>query len=513
MMDISEQVRLQQEREVAFETLTTLLESIPADVYVSDFESYEILYTNKHMQESFGEELTGTICFQSFRGETKACEHCTNDLLLDAEGLPTGTHTWDGYNQLTGRWYLNFDQAIRWVDGRMVRLQIATDITDLKQSESALRESEARYRAVLEAQPDLMFLLSDGGIHMDYYASSPDRLFVSPDRFIGKGVEETLPAEVSKVYMKFIKETLATNQTQAFEYQLNFTDGPRYYDCRMVKGGTNQVLAIVREITERVKAEVALRDYSERLEEMVEARTQELKETQEKLIRQERLAVLGELAGGVGHELRNPLGVITNAIYYINMALPEVDSKVRKYLQLIETEAKNAARIISDLLNFARVESVERMPARIPEVIVEIMEQYPAPEGMVSRVDIPEDLPQVYIDINQIKQVLINLVTNAYQAMSSQTSNDHEEVVENELLISASSQGDQVRLTIADTGHGIAPNNMRKIFEPLFTTKVKGIGLGLAISKKLVEANGGRIELDKHVETGAAFNIFLPKHE
>ena len=115
----------------------------------------------------------------------------------------------------------------------------------------------------------------------------------------------------------------------------------------------------IRDITERKQAEQKLAQYSEHLEEMVEARTSELREAQEKLVRQEKLAVLGQLAGGVGHELRNPLAVINNAIYYLKLMGANGNEKVKEYLGIIETETHTAEKIITDLLDFARIKSVD----------------------------------------------------------------------------------------------------------------------------------------------------------
>jgi signal transduction histidine kinase/ActR/RegA family two-component response regulator len=120
----------------------TVLESIEATVYVADMQTHEILFMNRKMIESFGRDMTGETCWAVFRGETKPCPHCTNDELMDENGKPTGVHVWQDINPITRRWYINHDRAIEWVDGRYVRLQIATDITQLKEMEKKLRQSQ-----------------------------------------------------------------------------------------------------------------------------------------------------------------------------------------------------------------------------------------------------------------------------------------------------------------------------------------------------------------------------------
>ena len=254
---------------------------------------------------------------------------------------------------------------------------------------------------------------------------------------------------------------------------------------------------------DRKRAEQKVKEYSERLEEMVEERTCELRKAQEKLLLQEKLAVLGQLAGGVGHELRNPLGVINTSIYYLKMVQPDASEKVRQHLAMIEHEVQNADKIISDLLDFARVISSDRQLVSVSELVKHTLERYPLPGMVKGTLDIPVDLPLVFADPRQLEQVLGNLTVNACQAMQEG----------GQLIISAIKIKEQIAITVKDTGTGITPENLLKIFEPLFTTKVKGIGLGLPVSKKLVEANGGRIEVNSQVGLGSTFTVYLPAQD
>ncbi len=254
---------------------------------------------------------------------------------------------------------------------------------------------------------------------------------------------------------------------------------------------------------DRKRAEQKVKEYSERLEEMVEERTRELRQAQEKLLLQEKLAVLGQLAGGVGHELRNPLGVINTSIYYLKMVQPDASEKVRQHLDMIEHEVQNADKIISDLLDFARVVSSDRQPVSVSELVKHTLERFPLPGTVKGMLDIPVELPLVFADPRQLEQVLGNLTVNACQAMPGG----------GKLTISAVKMDKLVAITLKDTGTGITPENLSKIFEPLFTTKVKGIGLGLPVSRKLVEANGGRIEVNSQVGLGSTFTVYLPAQD
>ena len=125
----------------AHERFLTVLDSIDAHIYVADMTTYEILFMNAKMKQDFGQDLTGRICWSVFRGEAAPCSHCTNDELVDTEGRPTDVCVWQGQNPITGKWYINYDRAIQWVDGRIVRIQIAMDITQMKAMETELRQA------------------------------------------------------------------------------------------------------------------------------------------------------------------------------------------------------------------------------------------------------------------------------------------------------------------------------------------------------------------------------------
>jgi signal transduction histidine kinase len=260
----------------------------------------------------------------------------------------------------------------------------------------------------------------------------------------------------------------------------------------------------------RVKiAEQRLREYSEHLEEAVKERTRELCDAQEQLVRHEKLAVLGQMASSVGHELRNPLAVINSSVYYLKLVQPDADDMIKKHLGIIEKEVWNSEKIITDLLDFARIKSVDRKAVSVSDLIRQTLERFPAPESVEVTLEIPTDLPRIFVDPRQMIQVLGNITVNAYQAMKDSgklTVSSRQSSVKAGSLIT----DNWILITVKDSGVGIPPENMRKLFEPLFTTKTKGIGLGLAVSKKLTEANGGRIEVESEAGVGSTFTVWLP---
>lgn len=228
----------------------------------------------------------------------------------------------------------------------------------------------------------------------------------------------------------------------------------------------------------------------------------QLQEVQAELVRQEKLSILGQLSGSVGHELRNPLGVMSNAVYYLQMVLTDADETTKEYLGIIKKEIDNCLRIITDLLDFARTRPPKRTLAAVPGLVSQSLGKCAVPENIAIVLHLSDILPKVNVDPLQMEQVLQNIITNAIQAMPGGGTLT--------IIGTENPEAGLVRLSISDTGEGISPENRRKLFQPLFTTKARGIGLGLVVCKNLVAANGGRIEVKSAPSEGTTFTVVLP---
>lgn len=245
-----------------------------------------------------------------------------------------------------------------------------------------------------------------------------------------------------------------------------------------------------------------------RLERLLEERTEKLRAAEESLARKEKLALIGQLASGIGHEIRNPLGVMANAIYYLDAVLPETKPEVREYMNILNRQIKLSSKIVNDLLDFSRATPAQREHVALPG-LVESRVQRLALNGTAVETDIPPDLPYVDVDPVHAGQVIDNLLINALQAMEPADGNGSE--AHARVRLRARETGDGfVRLEVSDSGPGIPPENIAKIFEPLFTTKARGFGLGLALSKSLAQANGGDLALVSEAGEGATFALTLP---
>ena len=394
------------------------------------------------------------------------------------------------------------------------RVAAIRDITERKRVEAALLKSEEKYRSFVDTATDLMIITDKNGTFTDVNKAMIEILGYSREELTGMHITQIITEEAQENdfkpnWGKFIEDGKINLDTTFLTKNGDEIPGElKAIAVFDVSGNIVGSRAVISDLTERVQAEEELKKHRDHLEELVTERTQELHDTQDKLIRHERLAALGQMAGGIGHELRNPLSIITNAIYYLKMTLPDVNEKTAKYLEMIDSETRSAAKIISDLLDFARVKVSEHEDVSISELISDMLTKHPPPTNVEVNIHIPNDLPSIYIDPAQIVQVLVNLFANAYQAMPD----GGDLTVTSEQSIVPSLQS-SFFIAISDTGVGIPPENMEKIFEPLFTTKDKGIGLGLVISKILVEANNGSIKVESMIGEGTTFTLLFPAEE
>ncbi len=261
----------------------------------------------------------------------------------------------------------------------------------------------------------------------------------------------------------------------------------------------------LREKTEElVETNEELSKLSGTLERRVEARTRELRAAQEELVSKERLAIMGQMASVVGHEIRNPLAVINNSIFYIKTKLGKagkLDQKLERHVSIIESEVKQAGSIISEILNYSRARELKLEITSLNHFIHELLTVYPFPPHIKVSTAYDESNPVVNIDQDEFRQAIRNLIGNGIEVMpESGTISIATGVVDNRW----------VQVDIGDSGAGIPQEVVDKIFTAFFTTKARGTGLGLAVVKKMIDRVNGRVKVDSEVGKGTVFHLFIP---
>jgi len=255
-----------------------------------------------------------------------------------------------------------------------------------------------------------------------------------------------------------------------------------------------QLIESLREARKQLEA------YTELLEKKVEERTAELKKSQEQLLKAQRLAVIGELAGMVGHDLRNPLTSIAGAEYYLKKRLSlEANSKIKEMIELIERNIAYSNKIINDLLDYSREIELELTHRNPKSMVREALSLVTIPKN-VQVIDLTKSNPRLRVDVEKIKRAFVNIIKNAVEAMPKG----------GKLTIKTKKVLDNLEIVFSDTGVGMPKRTLEKLWTPLFTTKAKGMGFGLPICKRFVEAHGGSIHIESVYGKGTTITISFP---
>ena len=267
------------------------------------------------------------------------------------------------------------------------------------------------------------------------------------------------------------------------------------------------VHATARDITDRKQAEERIKNQNVLLEKAVDEKQKEMEILMERLIRQEKLATIGQISGNIAHELRNPLSVIKQSIYFLENLrkknkLESLTSKVKEHFELVIDEINGSNKVISDLLQLTRIEPLKKKQIDLRAVILELLDRYPLEKNTQLKINLKPEPFLIWADPIQMRQVLLNLLSNA----TYEITNKRVVTISAEML----KKSKKCLMKIHDDGPGITDENLSKVFEPLYTSKVKGIGLGLNICKKIIENHGGSISLTSEIGKGTTVKIELP---
>ena len=384
------------------------------------------------------------------------------------------------------------------------------NITERKEYEKQILEANLKMQSVLDSITDYAIVSTDKKGVIEIFNRGAENLFgYSSDEVVSKENPSILmkgPDGESKGFENFLK---TNDPSKPIEEEIVFIrknkttfPGILSISCRY-DTGNNQIglQGIIKDITRQKEIQEQLKNYSQNLEKLVEERTLELKKAQEELVQKEKLAVLGQLTGTVSHELRNPLAVMRSSIYYLKGRLPEEDDKISKHLERIERQIVICDNIIGELLEYTRAWIPRVSETSINSLISFTLSELSIPENINLEKQFDRSIPIIEADPGKIQQVIINVVQNAIQSMEKGGT----------LKIETINSGDSIIINVIDQGAGISEENLNRIFEPLFTTKARGVGLGLSIVKKIVEAHKGNISVKSKSQEGTLLRIELPK--
>jgi PAS domain S-box-containing protein len=426
-----------------------------------------------------------------------------------ATGVPT---RFEVYVRPRDKWYQvnvhspkkNFFLAV-FVDITRQKVRMRNRLIKTKRTRKELVLAEKKYRRLYETTQDGIMARDLKGKMINCNQAYAKMLGYTKKELKNMCTLDLLPEKWHQQREKVVNKVLQTGRSILFEREYRRKDGsvfPASVRSWRLMNGKGKVIgtwSIVRDISEQKASQKILQEHADGLEKIVEERTRQLKDS-------ERLITIGQTAGMVGHDLRNPLQTIIGELY---LAKEEVDllpqselkSSLEESISVIEDQVGYMDKIVSDLQAFVQPVRVDKSPLSLKELLTGILDSVSIPQNVKMQMQISEKLPQMKADAQLLKRVLINLTTNAVQAMP-----DGGELTLKSFL---NSQGQAV-ITIEDTGVGIPDAVKPKIFTPLFTTKPRGQGFGLAVCKRVIEAHGGIISFESRVGEGSTFTVQLP---
>ena len=391
--------------------------------------------------------------------------------------------------------------------GRPLRqFGVMQDITELRRAEGELRASEARFRTFVDYAADAFFLLDEKLTLVDVNRQACESLGRSREELIGVHPRD-FDAALDDASVVLLAERAGAGETITFETRHRRKDGTTFpVEIRtgtFRQAGKLQYLALARDISERKLAE-----------ETVQGKDAALQMARAELARVSRVTTLGELTASIAHEVNQPLGaMVANAAACTRWlaADPPESVKARRALESIAADGRRASEIIGRIRSLVKRQALRKnlvdVNLKISQVI-ELAADEIRRNGIVLRTELAEALPRVEGDRVQLQQVLLNLILNAIDAMSPIRDRARELTI-----VSRRDGRDAVLVEVRDTGPGLEPGHAERLFEPFFTTKAEGLGIGLSISRSIVDAHGGRLWAESIRSHGAVFRFSLPLGE
>lgn len=362
------------------------------------------------------------------------------------------------------------------------------NITERKAAEIALRDNEARNRAIIAALPDLLFVISRSGVYLDYYAPDLRKMLVSPELFLNRHVGDVMPPAIADQIMEGIDKAFLTQEMQLMEYTLDLEGGERQFEARIVTYQDDKVLTIIRDVTDRREAE------------------QNALEVQ---IERERMRLLSNFIRSSSHEFRTPLAIISSGAYL--MVKTEDRQERQERAQRVEEQVQSIRRLVDDLVLISRLDSgimVECEPLDLYAITSQVVDamKTAASKKQQNLIFKPESQHVMITgNLDFISLALMNLVENA--ALYTNTGS--------EITVLVEKIGTNAMVFVEDDGPGMTLEIQAHIFETFYrgdaAQSIRGLGLGLPIAKKVVELHGGEIQVDSQPEKGSLFTVILPR--
>ncbi len=493
-IDITELVKQRHEIERAKQEWELTFESIDDQVLILDLER-RILRANRaavKFTEIPLQQLIGKTCSEVFIvGRVCRTQNCPHNRCVKNKA----TVRYEYRDTKTSRAFSVSTSPIFDSSGNVAAVvEVARDITEIRDMEDALASSEAKFRDMADSVRDIIFAVSYDGTVSYISPAAREILGQEPEVFTGRSIlgftSNILDQNTRRLISKIIENPGQGERIPSFEIEAQDIKGRKHTLEIVARRLKNQIVGVARDISDRKRME-------------------------NQLLRASKLASIGVLAAGIAHQVNNPLAIMLSAstvlrdLYDRSPNLTEESrAKAVKYFGMLENQVERTRKVVSGLLAFAQDKKLHIVKTQINPLVKESLQLLIQNfgDGKISlKLLLSDDLPPVFVDQAALQQVIVNLAQNAIEAMEGRGT----------LTVSTQNgEGKNIQIIFKDTGPGVTETSREEIFEPLFTTKAssKGTGLGLPLSVMLLERFGGKIFLDKTSGKGAIFVVEIPYH-
>jgi PAS domain S-box-containing protein len=496
--------RAQKAMQLSQHTMRTVLDNIGAAIYVAAFNTYELLFANKTVKDQMGGDIEGKKCWQVIQKDmTGPCPFCPKGKLLDADRNPTGIYRWEFQNSNTGRWFECTDAAVEWVDGRMVHMEYATDVTDRRNAEEAVHRSEELYRQLTVASPDAIVVCSPQG-KVVYMSPKAKELFLISD-----GREPETLQMLRYVHSHDLRTSVGQFRSLATEgvsfvpqLLLKRGDGSDFFgeiSAATVKDDHNRttsIIMVIRDITRRRITETELILAKERAEESDKLKS----------------AFLANMS----HEIRTPLNGILGFLNFLaddNLA----PARRRDYAAVVNNSSVQLVKLIDDIIDIAKIEarqmSIRPSVLRLNGLMKDLQmffETYLNSNNKDRIALVLDDSgfitpDTIYVDPIRLRQILTNVIGNAVKFTEKGYIGFGYRLL----------PPDRLEFWVEETGIGLPPDQLEVIFERFRqaelsnSRKYGGTGLGLTISRNLSRMMGGDLQVESAEGQGSTFRFTI----
>lgn len=374
-------------------------------------------------------------------------------------------------------------------------------------------EEQALLRALLDTAVDAIIVIDERGNVQRINPATTSMFGYQPDEVIGRNIKMLMPTPYHENHDQYLHHYRETGHRHIIGVGREVT-GKRKDESQFPLhlavsevwvGSTRLYAGILRDISDVKAAESELKRLNEALEQRVRERTRELHAAQAELVRKEKLATLGQVAGGIAHEIRNPLNAVKTSAYYLKNAKTISPGKMQEHLDRIDRQVTIIDNVVTALADVARLPEPRQDRCDIRQILSDAIAVASVPDEVKIDIQLPPTLPSVLVDPFQIPIVFRNLIRNACDAMPDGGTL----AFVGSVLEDTQPNWSFVSIDVIDTGTGIMPERLEKIMDPFFSTKARGMGLGLSITKAILEKNGGQLSVSSEENKGTRFSVKL----